>query len=51
MLFPVNEDALTKANTSELGPNTSDFGQNTSDFGSNTSELAGFAWWAETNDR
>lgn len=39
MLFPVNEDALTKANTSELGPNTSDFGQNTSDFGSNTSEL------------
>ena len=39
MLFPVNEDVFTEANTSDFGPNTSDLGPNTSDLGPNTSEL------------
>ena len=39
MLFPVNEDVFTEANTSDFDPNTSDLGPNTSDLGPNTSEL------------
>ena len=39
MLFPVNEDVFTEANTSDFDPNTSDFDPNTSDLGPNTSEL------------
>ena len=31
MLFPVNEDVFTEANTSDFGPNTSDLGPNTSE--------------------
>ena len=39
MLFPVNEDVFTEANTSDFDPNTSDLGPNTSDLGPNTSDL------------
>ena len=39
MLFPVNEDVFTEANTSDFDPNTSDLGPNTRDLGPNTSEL------------